>query len=94
MEADSRARVVVHGRVQGVFFRAETRQMARELALSGWVMNRPDGAVEALFEGDMSSVEKAVEWCRHGPPSASVSSVEVTWGEPAGAAGFKIRHSG
>jgi acylphosphatase len=91
--ADLGARVVVHGRVQGVFFRAETRHMARGLGLSGWVMNLPDGTVEASFEGDRATVEEAIEWCGHGPPSAQVSSLDVRWVEPEGTNGFKVRYS-
>jgi len=90
MEEVSRARVKVHGRVQGVFFRAETRQIARSLRLSGWVRNVEDGTVEAAFEGKRPSVESAIEWCRHGPPSANVDSVDVTWEEPSGEIGFQV----
>jgi acylphosphatase len=89
---DARARVTVRGRVQGVFFRAETRRTAEELSLSGWVANRADGAVEAVFEGERSSVESAVDWCRTGPPASRVDSVDVEWEEPRGEAGFRIRY--
>lgn len=88
----SRARVVVSGLVQGVFFRAETREMARSLSLSGWVRNAPEGTVEAVFEGERAAVERAIEWCRHGPPHARVSSVETHWEEPRGESGFAIRY--
>lgn len=86
-----RARVVVHGSVQGVFFRVETRDRARSLGLAGWVRNVPDGTVEAVFEGEDERVESMAEWCRRGPPGAQVDHVEVEWGEPEGGAGFAIR---
>ncbi|MFH1149873.1 MAG: acylphosphatase [Actinomycetota bacterium] len=92
MEEAARARVTVTGRVQGVFFRAETRGEARRLDLGGWVRNRPDGTVEAVFEGERFLVEKAVEWARHGPPGASVESVDVRWEEPRGEVGFEVRY--
>lgn len=87
-----RARVLVVGRVQGVFFRAETRREAGVLGLEGWVRNLPDGNVEAVFEGDRASVGAAVEWCRHGPPHASVEDVSVRWEEPRGEEGFSVRY--
>jgi acylphosphatase len=87
-----RARVVVRGSVQGVFFRAETRDMAKRLGLEGWVINRPDGAVEAVFEGDEASVRKALDWSNAGPPAARVEAVDVSWEDPAGEKGFKVRY--
>jgi acylphosphatase len=86
-----RAEVAVHGMVQGVFFRVETRDRARSLDLSGWVTNAPDGTVRAAFEGDDERVESMVEWCRRGPSGASVDGVDVTWAEPEGEQGFSIR---
>ena len=86
-----RAKVVVHGSVQGVFFRAETRDRARSLGLAGWVRNAPDGTVEAVLEGDDEQVESMVEWCRRGPDGARVEEVEVAWSEPQGEEGFSIR---
>jgi acylphosphatase len=83
--------VVVHGSVQGVFFRAEARDRARSLGLGGWVMNRRDGAVEAVFEGDRERVESMVEWCRRGPSLAQVEDVDVAWEEPQGEAEFSVR---
>lgn len=74
-----RAKVRVYGIVQGVFFRANTKRVADSLGLSGYVRNMPDGSVEAVFEGDKDSVEKAIEWCRKGPPLAVVEKVEVEW---------------
>ena len=72
--------VRVEGRVQGVFFRASTRQTAVRLGLAGWVANRPDGSVEAFFQGPAEAVETAVAWCRGGPRGARVDRVAV---EPA-----------
>jgi acylphosphatase len=86
-----RAEVTVHGMVQGVFFRVETRDRARSLGLSGWVTNAPDGTVRAAFEGEDERVESMVEWCRRGPSGASVDEVDVTWVEPHGEHGFSIR---
>ena len=85
-----RAQVVVRGAVQGVFFRAETRDRARSLGLAGWVRNAADGTVEAAFEGDDERVASMVEWCRRGPAGARVEDVEVAWVEPEGEAGFSI----
>jgi acylphosphatase len=76
--------VVISGRVQGVFFRATTRQKARELRVTGWVRNRRDGKVEAAFEGPRDRVQQIVSWCHRGPRSAVVESVDVDWQEPTG----------
>jgi acylphosphatase len=86
-----RLRVLVRGRVQGVFFRAETRSRAESLGLSGSVRNLPDGSVEAVFEGNEEHVESMVEWCRRGPAGASVERVEVSSEEPTGERGFDVR---
>jgi acylphosphatase len=83
--------VLVSGRVQGVFFRDECRRTARDARVTGWVTNRPDGRVEACFEGDVDSVARLVAWCRRGPPGAHVTAVEVLNEEPVGDAGFIIR---
>jgi len=85
-----RANVVVRGSVQGVFFRAETRDRARSLGLAGWVRNAPDGTVVAAFEGEDERVESILEWCRRGPAGARVDEVEVAWVEPEGEDGFSI----
>jgi acylphosphatase len=77
--------------VQGVFFRAETRARAESLGLTGWVRNAPDGAVEAVFEGDPERVESMVEWCRRGPSGARVDELDVIPEEPTGEAGFRVR---
>jgi acylphosphatase len=86
-----RAHVKVAGRVQGVFFRAETRDRARSLGLSGWVSNAPDGSVEASFEGPAERVRSMVDWCRRGPALAAVEDVAVEWEEPQGERDFQIR---
>lgn len=86
-----RRRVVVHGRVQGVFFRDSCRREATSRGVAGWVTNRPDGAVEAVFEGEAGAVEALVDWCRHGPSGAEVESVEDTPEEPDGLSGFDVR---
>jgi acylphosphatase len=86
-----RRRVVVHGRVQGVFFRDTTRRQAESQRVAGSVRNRDDGAVEAVFEGDEDAVESMVEFCRRGPGRAEVERVEVSEEEPVGLSGFKIR---
>jgi acylphosphatase len=82
---------VVSGRVQGVFFRDTARRRAEAAEVSGWIRNRPDGAVEAVFEGDPERVEEMVEFCRHGPSRAEVAKVEVIDEEPEGLSGFDVR---
>ena len=72
-----RIHVIIAGRVQGVFFRAYTRETAAALKLGGWVRNLSDGSVEALFEGDDKAVESMLEWCRKGPPHAVVKHVDA-----------------
>jgi acylphosphatase len=86
-----RAEVVVHGFVQGVFFRAEARDRARSLGVAGWVCNEPDGTLRAVFEGDDERVGSMVEWCRRGPSGARVEDVDVAWSSPQGEDGFAIR---
>ena len=86
-----RRRVVVHGRVQGVFFRDTTRRMARSRGLAGWVRNLPDGTVEAVFEGEPDVVESMADWCGQGPRGASVERVELADEEPEGLTGFEVR---
>lgn len=89
----TRARVLVSGRVQGVYFRESARAEALRLGLSGWVRNLADGRVEGAFEGDAASVAAAVAWCRSGPPRALVTGVEVITEDPEGRAGFEILRS-
>lgn len=74
-----RAHLVVSGRVQGVYFRAETREQAAALCLTGWVKNKPDRSVEVVAEGSRDDVEKLIEWCRQGPPGAEVTGMSVAW---------------
>lgn len=88
---DARARVVIRGRVQGVFFRAEAAERARSLGLAGWVRNNRDGTVEAVFQGDRDRIESMVAWCRRGPAAASVEDVEVEWTETRDERGFATR---
>jgi len=73
----TRAHVIVTGKVQGVFYRAETASKAKQLSLTGWVRNLPDGRVEAIFEGEEINVKKIVDFCWRGPPNASVVDVDV-----------------
>ncbi len=86
-----RRHVIVHGRVQGVFFRDSCRQEAEILGVRGWIANRSDGSVEAVFEGDASAVDEIVDWCREGPAQADVSRVDVQSEEPEGIGGFEVR---
>lgn len=86
-----RVRVVVSGRVQGVFYRASCVAAARRLELGGWVRNMRDGRVEAAFEGPDPDVDAMIEWCRRGPEMASVDAVEVTPEPLAGEGSFLVR---
>lgn len=83
-------RVVVHGRVQGVFFRDSCRRQAERSRVTGWVRNEPDGSVGALFEGPPEAVEAMVAWCREGPTRASVVRVEVAEAGPTGSRAFDV----
>jgi acylphosphatase len=87
----NRVRVLVRGRVQGVFFRGEARSRAESLGLGGWIRNLRDGSVEAVFEGDAERVQSMVDWCRRGPRGAVVESVETAEEEPAGETRFEVR---
>jgi acylphosphatase len=87
----TRRRVVVRGQVQGVFFRDSTRRRAQQHGVAGWVANRRDGAVEAVFEGEDEAVERLVSFVREGPRGARVDSVEVIEEEPEGLTGFSVR---
>lgn len=86
-----RARVIVHGRVQGVYFRASTQRAAQRLGVAGWVRNLPDGSVEAVFEGSAAAVGQAVAWSADGPERAHVETIETTAEDPEGLDGFRIR---
>ena len=90
-ESIVRARALVIGRVQGVWFRQSTADEAHALGVAGWVRNLPDGSVEAVFEGPPAVVERALDYVRTGPPRAAVSSVDVTREEPTGEKGFAVR---
>jgi acylphosphatase len=79
------------GRVQGVFFRDATRREAERRGLAGWAANRPDGTVEAVFEGPPGAVEAMLEFCRAGPGHADVRELEVSSEEPEGLSGFDVR---
>ncbi|SEH15578.1 acylphosphatase [Natronorubrum sediminis] len=92
MAERTRVHVFVTGTVQGVYYRANTRDTAREKGVDGWVKNLEDGRVEAVFEGDESTVEEMVEWCHTGSPAAAVDDVDATYEEPQGADGFEIRY--
>ena len=88
-----RAHVFISGKVQGVFFRATTRDKANELGVKGWVRNLRDGRVEAVFEGDEEAVKKLIEWCHVGPPAARVEKVEVIYEDYRGEFdSFSIRY--
>jgi acylphosphatase len=84
-------RAVVHGRVQGVFFRDTVRRAARQRGVAGWAANRPDGTVEVWLEGDEDAVESMLRVLHDGPPGAKVQRVEVDEVEPEGLEGFEIR---
>jgi acylphosphatase len=86
-----RRRVVVHGHVQGVFFRDSTRRLAERERVAGWVRNRADGAVEAVFEGEPDAVERLIRFAREGPRGAQVERVDVSDEEPEGLTGFSVR---
>lgn len=91
--AKVRAHIFVSGRVQGVFFRVETRREANRRNVSGWVQNLSDRRVEAVFEGEKDDVERLIEFCRRGPPGARVNHVEVLWEHYNGELkGFRIRY--
>ncbi len=88
-----RAHVIIHGLVQGVYFRASTREEAARLGLTGWVRNLPDGSVEAVFEGEKKKVEEIVGWCHKGPSGARVSKVDISWEPYTGRfSRFEIRY--
>jgi len=87
----TRAHVFVSGNVQGVYYRANTRDTAEKRDIDGWVRNLSDGRVEAVFEGPESTVEEMVEWCHTGSPAADVDDVSVEYDSPEGEDGFRIR---
>ncbi len=79
-----RVHCMIHGRVQGVYFRASTQEQALRLGLMGWVRNTSDGIVELVAEGDQIPLQRLVDWCQHGPSGAHVTRVDTTWEAPAG----------
>lgn len=87
----TRAHVFVSGTVQGVYYRATTRDTARDNGVNGWVRNLDDGRVEAVFEGPTDAVEMMVSWCHEGSPAAQVEDVDVTYEDPQGLDGFEVR---
>ena len=90
MTQQTAARVVVWGRVQGVCFRAASRDAAELCAVRGWVRNRSDGSVEAWLEGERAAVEQMIAWCRRGPEMAYVERLELQWQAPTGCVGFRV----
>lgn len=86
----TRSRVVVHGRVQGVYFRDTVRRRALSASVAGWARNNPDGTVEAVFEGRPEAVERLVAFCHEGPRGARVDRVEVFEEDPEGVTGFSV----
>lgn len=86
-----RAHVWISGRVQGVWFRANTREQAERRNLAGWVRNLSDGRVEAVFEGPEPEVQDMINWCHTGSPMARVEDVEVEWEEPGSREDFTIK---
>ena len=83
--------LVVHGEVQGVFYRASAADAAADEGLAGWVRNRDDGTVELVVEGEPDAVDRMIAWAREGPPRARVTGVDVTEREPEGGTGFEQR---
>jgi acylphosphatase len=89
----ARAHVLISGRVQGVFFRSETKREAGKHYVSGWVRNLTDDRVEAVFEGERENVKKLLEFCERGPPGAKVARTDVSWETYSGEfRGFEIRY--
>lgn len=91
MSERSRRRVLVSGRVQGVWFRDTCRRVAVQHGVAGWVRNLHDERVEAVFEGDADAVDALEAWCHQGPASARVTRVEATDEEPEGETAFHVR---
>ena len=87
----TRRRLLIAGRVQGVFFRASCADEARRLGVVGFARNLRDGRVEVVAEGAVNAVDALVEWCRHGPPNARVDAVEIVDEEPEGLVRFAVR---
>ena len=79
---NSKVHVIISGKVQGVWFRTNTKQKAEYFGLTGWVRNTSDGNVEAVFEGDEKLIKEMLDWCNQGPPLAEVKKVNVNFEEP------------
>jgi acylphosphatase len=93
MANEARARAVISGRVQGVFFRLETKQAAQRYGVLGWVKNQMNGTVAAVFEGPKENVDSILEWCKQGPPHANVEHVKIEWEDYKGEFGrFEITY--
>ena len=91
MENKVRAHAIISGRVQGVFFRMETKRAADRIGVYGWVRNLRDGTVDAIFEGNQDQVDTILAWCKEGPPNAQVSDVKLDWQDYSGEfSGFDI----
>ncbi|MCX8153943.1 MAG: acylphosphatase [Candidatus Bathyarchaeota archaeon] len=91
---ETRAHVFVSGKVQGVFFRSATKQKAELYGVKGWIRNLADGRVEAIFEGEEEAVKAMIEFCKHGPPTAVVTKVDVWFEEPTGEyTAFKVKQT-
>jgi acylphosphatase len=89
----TRAHVFITGRVQGVFFRLDTKRIAEHHDVKGWIRNLPDGRVEAVFEGEKEVVEMLVAFCKHGPPEAKVTNFELIWEPYTGTfSRFKVKY--
>ena len=89
----SKVHVIISGKVQGVWFRANTKNKAEQLNIIGWVRNTPDGKVEAIFEGEERDVHEMIKWCNEGPPLANVKNIDVEPSSPLnGFDGFSIKY--
>ena len=85
--------ILISGKVQGVWFRANTRQKAEQLNIKGWVRNTSDGKVEAIFEGKQDNIKEMLDWCRQGPPLAKVEDIKIEdKTQSKGYDGFTIKH--
>lgn len=93
MTFEARAHVIFQGRVQGVFFRANTEKKAQELGLAGWVRNLPDGSVESVFEGPRETIVRIIDWCRTSQPYAKVTEAAIDWEDFKGEfSSFEVRY--
>ncbi|WP_040494316.1 acylphosphatase [Ilumatobacter nonamiensis] len=88
-----RCRAVIHGRVQGVFYRDSCQSEARRRGVTGWVRNNHNGTVEVVAEGERADVDALLDWCRSGPPRAAVTRIDVTDEDPVGESQFRVRHT-